>query len=94
MSANLAQLMHLLLRHWWPVAAVGAVFSHRLRRAVIVAATADTLIEQRRLAPDLDALRFAVAIRLDDAAYGAGLWSGAIRRRSLRALVPHTRRSR
>lgn len=93
LSANLAQLMHLLLRHWWPVAAVGALFSKRMRRALIVAAVADTMIEWRRLEPDLDPLRFALALRLDDLAYGAGLWSGAFRGLSVRALVPHFRRS-
>jgi mycofactocin system glycosyltransferase len=93
MSANLAQLMHLLLRHWWPAAALGALFSRRLRRTLIVAAAADTLIEQRRLRPDLDPVTFAVALRLDDAAYGAGLWREAFRRRSMRALLPHVRRS-
>ena len=91
-SSNLAQLMHLLLRHWWPAAAVGAVFSVRLRRALAVAAVADTVIEWRRLDPDLDPVRFAVALRLDDAAYGTGLWAGAVRARSPRSLLPHVRR--
>jgi mycofactocin system glycosyltransferase len=88
-SATLAQLMHLLLRHWWPAAAVGALFSSRMRRALIVAAVADTLIERRRLEPDLDPVRFAIALRLDDLAYGAGLWGGALRGRSARALLPY-----
>jgi mycofactocin system glycosyltransferase len=94
MSANMAQLMHLLLRHWWPAAFVSAVFSRRVRRAVVMAAAADTLIERRRLEPDLDALRFALALRLDDAAYGAGLWAGAVRGRSPQSLLPHISRSR
>lgn len=92
-SANLAQAMHLLLRHWWPVVATAAVFSARLRRALLLAAAADTLIERRRLEPDLDLFRFAVALRLDDLAYGAGLWRETFRRRSIRALLPHFRRS-
>lgn len=92
MSANLAQLMHLLLRHWWPVAALGTLFSSRLRRALIAAAAADFLIERRRLECDLDPIRFAAARRLDDLAYGAGLWSGAFRQRSVRALLPYVRR--
>ena len=92
-SANLAQLMHLLLRHWWPAAALGALFSSRVRRTLIVAAAADTMIEWRRLGPDLDPVRFAIALRLDDTAYGAGLWREAFRRRSMRALLPHVKRS-
>ncbi|KAA1397605.1 mycofactocin biosynthesis glycosyltransferase MftF [Aeromicrobium ginsengisoli] len=90
-SSNLAQLMHLLLRHWWPAAAVGAMFSPRLRRALVIAAVADTVIERRRLEPDLDPVRFAMALRLDDAAYGAGLWAGTGRRRRIRALLPDLR---
>lgn len=93
-SANLSQLMHLLLRHWWPAAAMGAVLSRRVRRALVIAAAADTMIEWRRLAPDLGAFRFAIALRLDDAAYGAGLLTGAVRGRSLSALLPHIHRSR
>lgn len=93
-SANLAQIMHLLLRHWWPAAAVGAMFSPRLRRALVVAAAADTVIEWRRVDPDLGLVRFAIARRLDDVAYGAGLWTGAMRARSLRALLPHIVRPR
>jgi len=33
-------------------------------------------------------VRFIVARRLDDLAYGAGLWWGALRSRSPRALLP------
>ena len=93
-SANLAQLMHLMLRHWWPAAFIGAVLSRRVRRALLLAAAVDTMIERRRLEPDLDPTRFALALRLDDAAYGAGLWGGALRAGSVRALLPHVRRWR
>lgn len=93
-SANLAQLMHLVLRHWWPAAFVVAILSRRARRALIICATADTLIERRRLGPDLDSFRFAIALRIDYAAYGAGLWAGALRGRSLSALLPHIGSSR
>jgi hypothetical protein len=58
---------------------------------LIMAAVADTLIERRRLEPDLDPVRFAIALRLDDLAYGAGLWGGALRGRSVRALLPYLR---
>ncbi|MDX6232133.1 MAG: mycofactocin glycosyltransferase [Nocardioidaceae bacterium] len=92
MSANMAQLMHLLLRHWWPAAFVSAVFSRRVRRAVVMAAAVDSIIEWRRLGPDMDPARFALALRLEDAAYGAGVWSGALRARSMRALLPHVSR--
>jgi hypothetical protein len=42
--------------------------------------------------PGLDPLTVGAARRLDDLAYGSGLWWGAIRRRSLRCLsvrIPH-----
>ena len=92
LSANLAQVMHLLLRHWWPAALVAAMFSRSIRRALIVATAADTLIEHHRVGADVDFFRFAIARRLDDVAYGWGLWWGAGRGRSLRALMPHIRR--
>jgi hypothetical protein len=33
-------------------------------------------------------VRFAVARRLEDLAYGSGLWIGAVRARDARALLP------
>ncbi|MFW6090495.1 MAG: mycofactocin system glycosyltransferase, partial [Actinomycetota bacterium] len=87
-AAALMQASALLLRHWWPAAAAGSVISRRLRRALVVAAVADSAIEYLRTDTDLDPLRFAVARRLDDVAYGTGVWLGALRRRSVRCLLP------
>jgi hypothetical protein len=53
-----------------------------------VAAAADAVWEYARLRPDLDPVRFAAARRLDDLAYGAGVWWGAWRARSAAALLP------
>lgn len=75
----------LLLRHWWPAAAVAAVGSRPLRRAFITAAALDVALFLKER-PGLDPLTVLVARRLDDLAYGAGLWWGAIRRRSTRCL--------
>ena len=86
--AGLTQASALALRHWWPAALVGAVLSRRVRHAVVAAAIVDAGVEYVRLAPDLDPARFLVARRLDDLAYGTGLWLGAFRRRSARALLP------
>ena len=88
----LAQGMALLLRHWWPLTAIGCLVSRRVRRAVVVAAIADAAWEYARTRPRLDPLRFGLARRLDDAAYGAGVWWSAIRGRSPRALLPDLRR--
>lgn len=90
--AAIAQGFALLLRHWWPLTAIGCVVSRRVRRATLVAALADTAWEYTSTRPRLDPVRFAVARRLDDAAYGAGVWWSAIRARSVRALLPDLRR--
>lgn len=88
LSAVGAQGVALLVRHWWPLTAVGGLFSRRVRRAAAVAAVADAVWEYLRLRPDMDPVRFAAARRLDDLAYGAGVWWGALRGRSARALLP------
>ncbi|MBO4271228.1 mycofactocin biosynthesis glycosyltransferase MftF [Microbispora triticiradicis] len=85
------QATALLLRHWWPLAAVGCLLSRRLRRAVAAVAVMDALTDLRRTGAHLDPVRYAVARRLDDAAYGSGLWLGALRGRSVRALLPDIR---
>ncbi|TAJ46969.1 MAG: mycofactocin system glycosyltransferase [Herbiconiux sp.] len=94
LAASLVQAMALLLRHWWPAVAIGCLFSPRLRRAVLVAHLVDVAIERRRTKAQLDPVRFAVARRLDDLAYGAGVWMSALRGRSWGALLPDIRRRR
>jgi hypothetical protein len=87
----LGQVMGLLLRHWWPLTVLACLFSQRMRRATLLAALADTLIEYRLARTLLDPFRFAIARRLDDISYGTGVWVGAFRGRSLAALLPHIR---
>jgi mycofactocin system glycosyltransferase len=81
-----------LTRHWWPVAVGGALVSRRLRRALAVAAVVEGLADWARFRPPGagagDALGHVVAHRLDDLAYGAGLWWGAWRHRTLAPLRP------
>ena len=91
-SATLAQTTALMLRHWWPLATFGAMLSTRIRRAVVLSAVLDSVIEYRRTSPDMDPLSFAVARRLDDLAYGTGVWAGAARGHSVRALLPDFQR--
>ena len=88
LAASAGQGIALLLRHWWPVTLVAAAASPRVRRAAAVAAVADTAWEWLRVRPRLDPLRFALIRRLDDAAYGAGVWWSAVRSRSARPLLP------
>lgn len=86
--AALWQAARALTRHWWPVAAVGSLFSTRIRRATMVAAVAEGVADYAEIRPDLDPVRYVVARRLDDLAYGSGLWWGSLRARSARALLP------
>jgi len=88
MGVALRQGSALLLRHWWPLSLAACLFSRRMRRAVIIAAIVDTLLEYRRTRSRLDPLRFGILRRLDDIAYGAGLWYSAIKARSVSALLP------
>lgn len=78
------------LRPYWPVSAVAALASRRARRVLAVAAVAEGLAdwashrEPGRL--ELDPVRHLLAKRLDDVAYGSGVWVGAWRARSPAAL--------
>jgi hypothetical protein len=75
-------------RHHWPVAVVAALVSRRARRWVLVVAVVDGVFawwpHRERVGP----VRFATARRLEDVAYGTGLWWGAVRARDARALLP------
>ncbi|HEY9352554.1 MAG TPA: mycofactocin biosynthesis glycosyltransferase MftF [Nocardioides sp.] len=75
----------LLLRHWWPLAALLAPHSKLLRRALAASLVVDVVVAQ----VDNPGTRYRpLARRLDDLAYGAGLWAGAIRARSVTCLLP------
>lgn len=73
-------------RSWWPVVALAGLTSSRARRLAALLVVAPAVLDRRRrslgLGPWL-ALRLA-----DDVAYGAGVWTGAARARSLAALRP------
>ncbi|WP_306319145.1 MULTISPECIES: mycofactocin biosynthesis glycosyltransferase MftF [unclassified Streptomyces] len=97
--ATLTQGAALLTRHWWPLTAVGCLASRRVRRAAAVAAVADVALEVLGSPPSgLDPVRYAAARRLDDLAYGSGVWLSALKGRSTAALRPRivlrTRRTR
>jgi len=88
MGASGRALARSVTRHHWPLAVPAALVSRRARRWVLTAATADAVLawwpQRGRVGP----VRFAVARRLEDLAYGAGLWAGAARARSPEALLP------
>lgn len=76
-------------RAWWPLAVVAALFSRRAR-TVVLAALLPCLVESAGRHPSWPVLRV-----LDDLAYGAGVWAGCLRGRTLGPLRPQfTRDSR
>lgn len=80
----------LLLRHWWPAALVAAARSQHLRRALVSALVVDAAVamSERPTEAQLGPAALVAGRRLDDLAYGAGLWSGAVRAHSPRVLRP------
>lgn len=92
------QLSSAICRHYWPVALVAAVLSQRCRRVVLVAAVLDGVFDwvTRNGNADEDTKRVGLVTyillkRLDDIAYGLGLWSGVVRERHAGALKPQIR---
>ena len=80
-----------LTRHFWPVAVFGCAFSARARRAVAAAALAEGLADwwtHRDPVVRPGPVEYLLAHRLDDLAYGAGLWWGAARHRTTAPLRP------
>jgi len=75
-------------RHHWPLALLAAPASRRARRWGIAAAVTDAGLAWWPHRREVGLVRFAVARRLEDLAYGAGLWAGAWRARDPRALLP------
>ncbi|WP_156378169.1 mycofactocin biosynthesis glycosyltransferase MftF [Williamsia sp. Leaf354] len=95
MGFGFLQFASALCRHYWPLSVVLAVFSARFRQVLLAVALADGLVEWVRsemLNPDpvqrLGVARFVVLKRLDDLAYGAGLWEGVLAARAGGALRP------
>ncbi len=80
-------------RAWWPVLVAAAPWSRSARRTLGLSAAAVVADAWRAAGGSaarvgMDPVRFAALTLADDAAYGAGVWVGCARRRSLRALRP------
>ncbi|MEV0600234.1 mycofactocin biosynthesis glycosyltransferase MftF [Streptomyces sp. NPDC050315] len=88
------QLLRCATRHHWPLAAAAAACSSRARYVLLAAAVAEGLADHRRSGAALDPLTYTAIRRLDDLAYGWGVWQGAWRRRTTAPLVPRRARSR
>lgn len=84
-GAGLAQAV---TRVWWPIALPAALASRRVRRAVAVAALVPPVVAWLRHPPRLDPVRYGALRLLDDAAYGWGVWRGALRERTAAPLLP------
>lgn len=94
-GAAARQLAAAICRHYWPLALVAALFSQRCRQAVLVAAVLDGVLDwfARNRGGDgegkpVGLVAYVLLKRLDDLAYGAGLWTGVVRERTLRPLRP------
>ena len=92
------QLASAICRHYWPIALLAAVLFRRCRQVVLVAAVLDGVVDwaSRNGNADDDAKRvglftYLLLKRLDDIAYGLGLWTGVVRERHLGALKPQIR---
>ncbi len=60
----------------------------RGRRTAALLVLAPPLVEWWRRRPDLDPFRWVPASVADDVAYGAGVWAGCLRWRSIGPLLP------
>jgi len=77
---------------------VAATMSRHFRRVVLVAAVMDGVVDWLRrrdaIGDDVEPIglpSYLLLKRVDDLAYGLGLWWGVLRERNARALKPHIR---
>jgi hypothetical protein len=77
---------------------LAALTSRHCRRVLIVAAVMDGVVDWLRRrdgsgddAEPIGLLTYLLLKRVDDLAYGLGLWWGVLRERNLRALKPQIR---
>ncbi|OBG83925.1 mycofactocin system glycosyltransferase [Mycobacterium sp. E136] len=92
------QLASAICRHYWPLALIAALLSRRCRQVVLVAAVVEGIVDwltrSRNTEDDTQRVGLVTYIllkRLDDIAYGVGLWTGVMRERNLGALKPQIR---
>jgi mycofactocin glycosyltransferase len=92
------QLASALCRHYWPLALLAATVSRHCRRAVLVAAVVDGVVDwaSRRGSADdgarpIGLVTYLLLKRVDDLAYGLGLWYGVVRERNIGPLKPQIR---
>lgn len=81
-------LANALRRVWWPIAIPAAVLGPRALRRTVVAAFVVPPLTQWRRASGVDPVSWLVLCTADDVAYGAGVWAGCVRERTIRPLLP------
>lgn len=84
----LAQLNRSVIRPWWPLALLGALLSRRVRLWVLAAVLVSAWCDPRRRRARVGPLQWVLLRTVDDAAYSAGVWLGALEQRSGAALRP------
>jgi mycofactocin system glycosyltransferase len=87
------QLASAVTRIWWPIALPAALVVRRVRRPLIAAAVVPVVIDWSKTigavsSARLDPLRYLGLWLLDDAAYAAGVWVGAVQARTPRVVLP------
>ena len=97
-GAAALQLAPAICRHYWPMALVAALVSRRCRQIVLLAAVVDGVVDwlsRHSNAEDdtkrIGLLPYLALKRLDDIAYGVGMWRGMVTERHLGPLKPQIR---
>lgn len=78
-----------LVRQWWPLSVVTAATVPAARLPLGAALAAATALDAREATAD--PVRCALLRRLDDVAYGSGVWRSAVRTRTADPLLPDLR---
>ena len=84
------QLASAVVRHYWPITLLAILLSRRIRRLAVAIALAEGLRDwaSHREPGGLGPVSYVTYKRLDDVAYGTGLWLGAVTERDHRPLMP------
>ncbi len=92
------QLASAMCRHYWPIALLAAILFRRFRHIVLIAGVVDGVADWLSRHNNVDVetkqlgvVPYLVLKRLDDLAYGAGMWTGMVQERHPGPLKPQIR---
>jgi mycofactocin system glycosyltransferase len=98
MGSAALQLASAVCRHYWPIALLAAIVFRRFRHIVLIAAVIDGVADWVSRHKEVDVqtkqlgvVPYLVLKRLDDLAYGAGMWTGMVQERHPGPLKPQIR---